>query len=565
MLYRANNVALADKAQRLSELACAGEAFEEQRALMAQLGASRRIAAVRPLVRSWACSVSVRKPKRRWFSFLVSRSAEDPETAERAQTAGEALRALTQLWSSAAPHQYNQLDQEVRGTYGSPNAEAPWRLLRPDSALEALPDYGATRAMGLGVLSFHLSGYVREAALRELAREPLHVSLPFLLVRANDWVWQVRSVAHARLLLVDESDVELLAPLLELVQQLAAQGRREPGAVEHLLNLLRTTRGLAAIQRSWSATAPSLRRAAMRFSWEESVDRDPVLRAAMDNDDPQLRRWVVQVLSASDSPRSAVRLRALARDPVPMVATAALDALENSLELEDVALLKELRCASSPGLQHTARFLLEKHFAEHAHREVYLQLLASDNERSRDVAAIGLPATGESEDARLLLAARRGARSKVRQRLLSAAFALDPQTSREAVLEDLCHELRGVSKAARGLLSSRVLESDAPALLELLQNAQPHVRGNALLLSARTSHWRGLPAILRSMSDAAEKNAETANLLLESWFARHFHGIYRAVEPTQTQELEVRAEMTACKGVLGLSQRERLERALVRA
>lgn len=556
MLYRTDNAELRAKAQRLIELADRREAHAEQRALMTELGVSRRLAAVRALARTWACAAQA-GPKRRWFSFGRGGSEEEAKTAD------QALRSLGELWSRVSPNQYNLLDQELRaGGYWSPAAGGAWWQLSPRAAIDSLPNSGELRTVGLGVLSSHPSGHVREAALRELAKGPLAPSLPFLLVRANDWVRQVRAVAYARLLALDESAVEKLAPLLELVQQLASQGRREPGAVEHLLNLLRTSRGLAAVQKCWESATPSLRRAAVRFSFDESGEPESVLRAAVGNHDAVLRRWAVQTLSNSDDPARADTFRQLSRDPIPMVATAALDALDNCIEPSDLGLLKELRCAPSPGVQHTARFMLKKHFGEEAHREVYLALLANDDPRSHLAAAIGLAATGEPEDHRVLLSSRVAARSKVRQQLLGAAASLDRTNVRDALFEDLGHELRGVSKGARKLLSERALDSDADEIAKLLGSSVPHVRRNALLVAARLSHWVALPAILRGTRDPDADAADTARQLVEKWIARHFHGIYRAPEPSKAQKLLVQGELPACAGNLARSATKALERAL---
>src|SRR5262249_13625404 len=44
------------------------------------------------------------------------------------------------------------------------------------------------RAAIVGLLSFHESGYIREAAVRELSGRPDPNVLPYLLIRVNDWV-----------------------------------------------------------------------------------------------------------------------------------------------------------------------------------------------------------------------------------------------------------------------------------------------------------------------------------------------------------------------------------------
>ncbi len=373
---------------------------------------------------------------------------------------------------------------------------------------------------------------------------------------------EVRALASARLLALGEGDVGQLAPLLELVQQLASQRRRDRGVVEHLLGLLRTPRGLAAIQEGWNSLVPAHRRAALRFSWEASPERVAVLRAAMESRDAVVRCWAADMLSASGEGGRAEALHRLARDPLPRVATAALDALDRCLEPPDRELLRELRCAASPGLQHTARFMLKKHFGEESGREVYLALLERRAARSQVAAAIGLTATGESQDHRALLSARMGARSKVRQRLLGAAAGLDPSGSRGALFEDLAHELGGVSKGARKLLAERVRDTDAGALSELLDNPRAHVRKNAVVLAARLSHWLALPFILRGTRDPDDPTANTANTLLVKWFARHFHGVYLVPEPSEAQARAVRSEMVACGEGLGRSATAKLQSAL---
>ncbi|MBL4685882.1 MAG: hypothetical protein JKY37_14905 [Nannocystaceae bacterium] len=557
MLYRGDSAQVRAAAKRLLELAERREALPQQRKLMASLGASRRIAAVRPLVRSWACCAQIGPPRPRLFSRTAKRSDETIETASAA------LQALLQLWSVAAPTQYHRLDQELRagGSWSSVTGGGWWRL-SPRPGLDGLPDSGELRTVGLGVLSCHPSGHMRQAALRELARGPLAASLPFLLVRANDWVPQVRAVAATRLAALEDTDIEVLAPLLELVLRLAAQGRREPRAVAHLLSLLRTGRGLATLRDYWGSSSPSLRRAAVRFSWDEAKDRGPVLKAGVESRDPVLRRWAVERLAEVGAASRTERLRMLARDSVPMVAEAALDVLDTCIEPGDRELLKELRCAPSPSVQLTARFMLDKHFGESSHREVYLGLLGTDDERSRIVAAVGLSATGEASDHRVLLSEMSGAGAKGRRRLLGAAASLDYEGTRSAILKALGHGLPGLSKAARRLLAEHVKDADADVLADLLGSEYTHARHNALLLVAQLGHWIALPLILRGTRDADGENVDTAKRLLDRWLARHFHGIYRVPGPSIGQKAKVRAELVACAGRLEQPASANIERAL---
>lgn len=160
--------------------------------------------------------------------------------------------------------------------------------------------------------------------------------------------------------------------------------------------------------------------------------------------------------------------------------------------------------------------MLDKHFDESSHREVYLGLLGTDDERSRIVAAVGLSATGEAGDHRVLLSEMSGAGSKGRRRLLGAAASLDYEGSRSAMFEALGHGLRGVSNAARRLLAEHMMDAEADVLAELLGNEYAHVCSNALLLAAHLGHWLALPLILRGTTDCDGENVETAKRLVDS-------------------------------------------------
>lgn len=143
-----------------------------------------------------------------------------------------------------------------------------------------------------------------------------------------------------------------------------------------------------------------------------------------------------------------------------------------------------------------------------------------------------------------------------------AAIVLDPIGARGAAFEDLGHPLQGVSRTARKLVAKRVLDTDASALSELLKDSKPHLRNNALLLAARLSHWLAAPLILRGTRDPAAEVADAAGHLLEKWLARHFHGVYAAPEPSDTQKRELRVEMDLCGAALSASTMAKLTRAM---
>ena len=51
-------------------------------------------------------------------------------------------------------------------------------------------------AFVLGLTSFHPDGYLREKALHALAARHSGIEIPFILLRLNDWVKEIRTVAR---------------------------------------------------------------------------------------------------------------------------------------------------------------------------------------------------------------------------------------------------------------------------------------------------------------------------------------------------------------------------------
>ncbi len=93
-----------------------------------------------------------------------------------------------------APLDLAALDQRVRNVseyrYG---IDPQWQKLRPSDVSRLATSKFATSLVGLA--SFHKSGYVRETATQQLALQRTGEELPFLLIRLNDWVSEVREVA----------------------------------------------------------------------------------------------------------------------------------------------------------------------------------------------------------------------------------------------------------------------------------------------------------------------------------------------------------------------------------
>ena len=99
---------------------------------------------------------------------------------------------LSLLLRSLPPSELPALDDQMRG-YGP--WWASWDRIEPADVrrLKQRPSTWASLAM----LSMHRSGYVREAALRRLAESKDGTELPYIFIRLNDWVAEIRGLAES--------------------------------------------------------------------------------------------------------------------------------------------------------------------------------------------------------------------------------------------------------------------------------------------------------------------------------------------------------------------------------
>ena len=101
-------------------------------------------------------------------------------------------KAIHHLLQMLKPTDFVRFDEFVRQGYADWNARRePWYSMKPKD-VGHLASMEETSVWLLGIASCHTNGYVREAAVRELGKTEAGAELPFLLIRANDWVPEIR-------------------------------------------------------------------------------------------------------------------------------------------------------------------------------------------------------------------------------------------------------------------------------------------------------------------------------------------------------------------------------------
>lgn len=370
----------------------------------------------------------------------------------------------------------------------------PASLLARRARLEIAPSWVA-----LGLCTWHPNGYVRELAVRWLAAAAADQALPFLVLRVNDWVSQVRDAARqgveSRLSL---THAEALVAALPLVLRLRQLGRARHGEiVGRTLAVLRDPACLEALIRGLSTSDLRSRSEVYRAAIQnQSVDAAVLLGHALADDGERIRLWASRQLRqhfdlqgwAELADRSSRdRFASVRRDALISFAqrggSVAIEKLERGL-LDENAAVRALAanhlCRQRPGFETAA---------------VYRRELASADPTHARAAILGLGEFGTSDDADIVVRFANHRVGKIRSAAVRSLGRLRPEQCLPLLLSALIDKQRRVSHEAAAALARQ------PHLLPRVRADLTSIDHQAILPNVK----RHISRLLQLADDYASK------------------------------------------------------------
>jgi HEAT repeat protein len=443
-----------------------------------------------------------------WRRFFESSDAEE----------------IHQIISELSSLDLAALDQRVRESwtaYRYYNLQN-WQALRPSDVDRLAQSKFATSLIGLA--SFHFNGYVREAAVVELASQRTGKELPFLLIRLNDWVSQVRDAAASavRARIEPAYAVHLLANI-SLVLRLRVCGRVEKKFVDDICDLLKGAECKNILLAGTTSKDKAVRRISFHLAAEaEPSTRAAIIRAAMTDPDAVARAWAARHFLPDVSPEELPgviepmlkdRFMPVRQDALWYAATKRPDIAKQPLRsalLDDHVSMREI-----------ARQFLAAAAVESA-REFYAAAVESNNEEQRFAAICGLGETGIPADVPLVLPFLGSPITKIRRAAAYALGRLDVEGQLSRLVSVLSDVKPSVSREALKALQSKARYISSSDLENLFANAgDAHVRRNALSLILHTDKWKKIPLLLEASADKDARIAEKAGVALKAWVSNY--------------------------------------------
>ena len=462
--------------------------------------------------------------------------------SKKRDIAGEAAAAVDKLIRETTARELQWLDEAMRrrSPY-SGESFYEWHKLSPEQLL-SFEHFGETSVSLLGMASFHQSGYVREAAIKRLALISRGTELPFLILRVNDWVSNVRDAANQAIQSRLKPDyAPSFIENLTLVSRLEEAGRADhKPLVQAIYQLLQSAECRTALLDALKSEDRFIRRASFKLALglnSSEPDLSPVVRLALNEKDTVVRVWAAQRVSSAFEGATLDHFVELMKCDKFMPVRR--EPLRIEVQRNSPELLSDLRTAlldTHASMREEARYHLRKldpmdvatFYRQHVLVAEGLTLYA---------VICGLGETGTAADDLLIMPYASHPAAKIRWAAMRALAKLNSKAHVDLFIEGLKDQFPYVSRQAFNALTEKAGVLSGERIWELFQSsAHAHVRRNALSLIEKLGKWDSIYYLLRAVRDADEVMACMSRFAIQRWLAR-FNRSFSSPTPEQLTRL----------------------------
>jgi len=483
--------------------------------------------------------------------------------AEKREVTEATAASIDKLVRITPPAELVRLDWLVRerSPYGD-TYSLQWHKLLPTD-LDYIESFGEFSGSLLGLASFHQSGYLREEAIKRLDRISSGAELPFLLIRLNDWVRNVRDAArraiNARL---THHYARSFIANLALVIRLKGTGRdNHQQLIEAIKRLIKSPESRDELLEGLKSPDLLIRRSCFNLAMDAADSNlTSILQQAFSDQDTVIRlRAAQEVPSAFESEILNDFLLQMKRDRYMPVRREALRIYVKRFPEQAIVELRSALLDSHASIRDDARYHLQK-IAPIDLASFYRQAVEVADEKNLFSAISGLGESGSAFDCALLLPYATHGVAKIRKAAIRALARLNGDSYISVFIDALSDEVPGVSREAQKALSNKTHAIGGEQLCKIFQAAHlPHIKRSVLFLLGHLGKWDSIYFLIEAMHDPDEEIIARSRLYIQRWLKQFNRGFSL---PTHEQLARIRAAVNECGGLLDVSTREQLSFSL---
>lgn len=372
-----------------------------------------------------------------------------------------------------------------------------WTRLPLDKILKALEREDRKYVLILG--TFHPNGYFREQCMTALAEEK--GTLPYLMLRANDWVLPVRNKAFELLsVYLEQCSLEEILSSMPVLEKLKGSLRRSDGQMEELKDQVFVRLEQILKSANWSRVWP-----------EDFSVRKSLYRTAIEMRKLSLEQMMCWLQREKSSCGRMILINGILAHPDCTLHQAEIYLQYPNTQVRRKALeykyehlktgwpgLESMLLDSGRGVREYAVYILERH-TDLDIRGYYLEHLKDDKP---EYAILGLSEYSHRENVPMLLSGLQSPVERIRKYTLLALGRQEDFEDEELLWNYLWDKKPGISKAAYISILKKDFYLGAEKIYHAYCGArEEHIRRYLLRLLLRESSWSRLPWLIRLYSE----------------------------------------------------------------
>jgi HEAT repeat protein len=432
-----------------------------------------------------------------------------------------------------------------------------WSNKKPEKLFHPLMTEGETLTI-LGLSSFHPNGYFREKAIKKLSQMNTGFEIPYLLIRINDWVKEVRNISKENLIMYlrQENAVSFVASL-PLVFRLKDCLRNEHDDIFNaIISMISNKESSSELINGLNSTDSKVRLSCYKIILQaRMLNNKSIINYLIKEPYSYIRLFVLRIIQKTitiDEFNDISQL--LLKDKLAQIRILTLETLYKVKPLESIDILEKSLFDESQAVRELSRYLLSK-YKKYDFSFIYRNAVYKREAIYSSICGLG--ETGNISDAKIIAEFVSFDSHKIVRASLYALAKLDFEGYKEMFVFTLSDCRTGISKAAKRILQGQINSSDEKSIYGIFkESTYEHVKINTCVLLCTLSKWIVIRYILEFCDDENQTISTLGHYALESWklkFNRSF------TTPTKNQITGIRKSILSFGKAVKDSDKEFIE------
>jgi len=468
----------------------------------------------------------------------------------------QAAEVLNHVAGSLSSNQLVKMDKVFRERtsyewYYNWRNKNPNELLHPAMSQEE-------KVTILGLSSFHPNGYFREKAILALSNMKTGHEIPYILIRLNDWVRQVRNTSKEQLLRYITSEYVMnFVNNLPLVLRLRECSRDEHiDIIDKIVSIISSPEGSQRLISGLQSADSKVRLACYKIILERKVlDNRSIINYLIKDTNPYNRLFVLRNIRDEITQDEFIDIsRLLLHDKCAQIKIIGLELLYHFSPKEALNVLEKSLFDNNQSVRELSRYLLSKN-KKYDFTAIYSDEIQKNEKLYSSICGLG--ETGNIDDSKFIIKFMDSDIVKIVKASITALARLDIQGNKEKILLFLNDERSGISKTAKKVLYKEININDTNTIYRIFKQATyDHVKINSGILLCSLSKWNAIRYIIELCSDKNEEISILGQRALESWKLKYNQSF---ATPSNIQIKELREALECFRKSIKDSDRDFIE------